>query len=206
MQAKNPLLQCSTRLLAVVIENGNAPIEHELPRAIRATADCAVFVIHDEVKPYAQGLRYDLDTNIDQGLQTLDLQEKSYTDKFKVVYEVVMPEFQACVKGLREQIKVALEYDRKKELSELSLAAMRASQTFAQGPGRNDLSGVPRRNGAQKSSVCNYWHLGKCNRGDSCRFQHPPTWQPRPTNSKSSLKESTGKYRIKSFVQYVFES
>ena len=133
LQAKNPLLQCSTRLLAVVIENGNAPVEHELPRAIRDTTDCAGLVIHDEVKPYAQGLRYDLDTNIDQGLQTLDLQDRTFTDKFKVVYEVVMPGFQAFVKGLREQINVALEYDRKQELSELSLAAMRASQTFAQG-------------------------------------------------------------------------
>ena len=53
---KDTLLQCSIRLLAVVIEAGNAPVEHERLRAIRATADGAIHIIHDEIKPYAQGL------------------------------------------------------------------------------------------------------------------------------------------------------
>ena len=56
LQAKTPLLQYHTMVIALVLQVTNAPVQHELPKSTRATADFAVDIhtVHDEVKPYAQ--------------------------------------------------------------------------------------------------------------------------------------------------------
>ena len=93
LQVKGPLSQCSTRVLTVLPDTGNAPVDFELPRAIRETADLAVQVVHSEAIGYAGMSRFELDGAIDSGVSALDLYGASFTAKYKLAYDVVMPAF-----------------------------------------------------------------------------------------------------------------